>query len=138
MSDFGKILAGLILFLVIMVTPFWFNMGKAAVAPEPELTPKAKEAGKCVESKEFMKTSHMQLLNEWRDAAVREDLRTYVSSDGRHYHISLQNTCLDCHSNKDKFCDRCHNFVGVGQLYCWGCHIESKEKRLWAATDVNF
>lgn len=133
-----KIIAGLIIFVGFATAPFWLNAGKAAPTPEPELTPKAKEAKVCVESTEFMKTSHMQLLNTWRDAAVREDMRVYESSTGKEYDISLQNTCLNCHSNKDKFCDRCHNFVGVGQLYCWDCHIESKEKQLWASKDVNF
>ncbi len=138
MYDSGKIIAGLIVFAVLATSPFWLNMGQAGLKPEPELTPRAKQAGHCVESESFMETSHMQLLDEWRDAAVREDKRVYVNNSGERYEISLQNTCLDCHSNKEKFCDRCHNFVGVGQLYCWDCHIESKEKKLWAATGENF
>jgi hypothetical protein len=139
MYNSGKIFAGLIVFVVLAASPFLLNIASTAPKPpEVELTPKAKQAGKCVEPKEFMKTSHMQLLNEWRDAAVRDDLRVYESSTGKHYHISLQNTCLDCHSNKDKFCDRCHNYVGVGQIYCWDCHIESKEKeKLWASNEEN-
>lgn len=138
MYDAGKIIAGVIVFAVLGTSPFLLNVfGKTAPVPEPELAPKAKLARECVESKEYMKKNHMQLLNEWRDAAVRDDLRVYESSAGKHYHISLQNTCLDCHSNKDKFCDKCHNYVGVGQLYCWDCHLESKEKNLWAATDEN-
>ena len=27
--------------------------------------------------------------------------------------MSLSNTCLDCHSNKAEFCDRCHNYASV-------------------------
>jgi hypothetical protein len=36
--------------------------------------------------------------------------------------MSLTNTCLDCHPNKDTFCDRCHNYMAVSP-YCWDCHI---------------
>jgi hypothetical protein len=39
----------------------------------------------------------------------------------------LQNTCLNCHNNKSKFCDQCHNYAEVTP-YCWECHIEPKEK----------
>ena len=39
---------------------------------------------------------------------------------------SLTNTCIRCHSNKDKFCDECHHFAGV-QPYCWACHVMPKE-----------
>jgi len=33
---------------------------------------------------------------------------------------------MDCHNNKTKFCDQCHNYAGVSP-YCWECHIEPKE-----------
>jgi len=26
--------------------------------------------------------------------------------------MSLSQTCLGCHSNKEKFCDACHNYSG--------------------------
>jgi hypothetical protein len=41
-------------------------MGKAAPAPEVELTEKAKAAEKCVMSTAYMKAEHMQLLDVWR------------------------------------------------------------------------
>ena len=97
-------------------------------APEPELTAMAKEAGKCVESKDYMKSSHMELLNTWRDEAIREGKRTYTASDGKTYRVSLQNTCLECHANKTKFCDQCHNYAEVTP-YCWDCHLVPKEKQ---------
>lgn len=134
----GKIIAGLIVFVVLLTFPFWYSGGKAAETLEVELSPKAKKAGHCVEPKEYMRREHMQLLNDWRDAAVREGNRTYVNAKGESYTISLQNTCVDCHSNKDKFCDKCHDFMGVSALYCWDCHLEPKEKELWASTDGNF
>ena len=35
---------------------------------------------------------------------------------------SLTLECLSCHSNKDKFCDECHEYLKV-KPYCWDCHI---------------
>ncbi len=35
--------------------------------------------------------------------------------------MSLTLTCLECHSNKDKFCDRCHDYLRVSPG-CWDCH----------------
>ena len=138
MYDAGKILLGLIVFVALATSPIWLDRGKAAPAPKLELTPRAKLAGSCVESEEFMRSSHMKLLDEWRDAAVRNDTRVYMSDNGRIYDISLQNTCLDCHSNKEKFCDRCHEYAGVRKLYCFDCHLEPKERRQWAATGETF
>jgi hypothetical protein len=41
--------------------------------------------------------------------------------------MSLSNTCLDCHSNKAEFCDRCHNYASVSP-YCWDCHIDNPKE----------
>lgn len=138
MYDAGKILIGLIVFLGFATFPFWNDGGKAVSAPKPEITAYAKKIGHCVEPEKWMRANHMQLLDHWRDSAVREDKRVYVSSTGEKYDISLQNTCLKCHSNQEKFCDRCHQFAGVRELYCWDCHLESKEIKKWAATDESF
>ena len=121
MNNKGLIITGLIVFFVIVTIPFWYNLGADAEAPEPELTEKAKAAEKCVESTEFMKTEHMQILDLWRESVVRDAKRTYINSNGKAFDMSLTNTCLDCHSNKDKFCDRCHDYASV-RPYCWDCH----------------
>ncbi len=126
MYNKGKIITGLVIFVVLFASPFLYGLVKSEPPPEPELTAKAKEAKQCVEAKEFMVESHMQLLNEWRDEAVRIGNRIYVATNGKEYTVSLQNTCMDCHSNKSKFCDQCHNYAGVSP-YCWECHIEPKE-----------
>ncbi|MFH0811176.1 MAG: sulfate reduction electron transfer complex DsrMKJOP subunit DsrJ [Pseudomonadota bacterium] len=133
MYDAGKIVPGLVLFVALITSPFLFSQGVAAHKADPKIdTPAIKEMAekkRCVEPKAFMKSSHMQLLNEWRDRALRDGNRTYVASDGRKYNISLQNTCLKCHSNPKKFCNECHNYVSV-RPYCWDCHIEPKEKAI--------
>jgi len=129
MKDKKFIVAGVIIFIVIVTFPFWYNRGKAAPAPKPQLTEKAKAAKACVRSTEYMKAEHMQLLDVWRETVVREGKRVYVNPAGQEYNMSLSNTCLDCHSNKTEFCDRCHNYASV-QPYCWDCHIDDtlKEK----------
>ena len=128
MYDGGKIIVGLIIGIGLLLFPVFYNAGKAAKIPEPELTPRAKEAKACVEPKLFMKTSHMKLVEAWRNEVVREANRVYKSSSGKIYDKSLQNTCMDCHSNKSKFCDQCHDYMGVDP-FCWDCHIEPKENK---------
>jgi hypothetical protein len=124
MKDKNKILAGLVVFIALITLPFWFNMGKAAPAPELELTEKAKAAKVCVMPTEYMKAEHMQLLDVWRHNVVRNAERAFVNPEGKLFNMSLSNTCLDCHSNKEKFCDRCHDYASV-RPYCWDCHIDN-------------
>jgi hypothetical protein len=127
----GKIIAGLVVFVALATFPFYYNIGKVNAKPEPKIdTPVIKQLAekKCVESKEFMRTEHMQLLNRWRDSAVRNADRIYENSAGKKYYISLQNTCMKCHSNKKDFCDQCHNYMAVSP-YCWDCHFIPKENQ---------
>ena len=127
MNDKKIIIAGLAIFLIIFTFPFWYNRGKAAPAPELELTATAKLAKECVRSKDYMQREHMQLLDLWRHSVVRNAERVYVSPSGKEYNMSLSNTCLDCHSNKAEFCDRCHNYASV-RPYCWDCHIDNPKE----------
>ncbi|MEW6674830.1 MAG: sulfate reduction electron transfer complex DsrMKJOP subunit DsrJ [Nitrospirota bacterium] len=127
-----KIIIGIIIFAALVTAPFLLSGGKVVAKPDPKIdTPEIQKLPenerKCVESKEFMKTEHMKLLNDWRDSVVREGNRIYIGAGGKNYDMSLQNTCMKCHSNKKKFCDECHNYAAV-KPYCWDCHIEPKEK----------
>ena len=124
MKDKKKILAGLAVFIAAITFPFWYNMGKAAPAPEVELTAKAKAAKVCVMPTAYMKAEHMQLLDVWRHNVVRNGERAFVNAEGKIFNMSLSNTCLDCHSNKAQFCDRCHDYASV-RPYCWDCHIDN-------------
>ena len=67
MYDRGKIIAGLIIGIGLLLFPFYYNAGKAAKTPEPELSAKAKDAKQCVEPKSFMITEHMKMLDNWRN-----------------------------------------------------------------------
>ena len=126
MFDGGKIWTLLVIFLVLLLFPLWYQKGETVNAPEPELTAKAKEAGRCIESKDFMTTQHMKMLDQWRNEVVRDGERYYASTEGKTYYKSLQVTCMECHSNKSKFCDSCHNYAGVDPS-CWNCHVAPKE-----------
>ena len=128
MNNKNKIITGLIIFLGIITFPFWYNMGKAAPGIEPELSAKAKAAKKCVRSASYMKAEHMQLLDAWRESVVREGERIYVNEEGTQFNMSLSNTCLDCHSNKAQFCDKCHDYASA-RPYCWDCHIDNPKEK---------
>ncbi|MDA8170513.1 MAG: sulfate reduction electron transfer complex DsrMKJOP subunit DsrJ [Nitrospiraceae bacterium] len=133
MYNGGKIFIGIIVFLGIVTFPLYYNLGRADTPPKPSLnTPVINQmkVKHCVEPKAFMRADHMQLLMQWRDSALRDGERVYISSTGERYDISLQNTCLHCHANKAKFCDRCHIYMAV-HPYCWSCHFApEKENKL--------
>ena len=121
MYDKGKVVSGLIIFLALAAIPFAYNAVSGSASIAPELKYPVGET-QCVESKKYMRENHMQLLFDWRETVVREGNRTYVASDGKEYNMSLTNECLNCHSKKEEFCDRCHTYLKV-KPYCWDCHI---------------
>lgn len=130
----GMVIAGIVVFIVIAAFPFFYNLGKAAKLPDPKLNtteilqlPEAERV--CILPKEEMRKNHMVILDEWRDQVVREGNREYTGSDGKKYTVSLQNTCLHCHSNYEEFCNECHQYT-VQTPYCWGCHIQNPKE--WA------
>lgn len=126
MYNAGKIVVGLVIFLALILFPFWYNVGKTANPPQLEIGTTEK---KCVESTEFMKSSHMKLLDQWRDEVVRNGNRMYRSTANNvDYDMSLQNTCLKCHTKKEQFCDKCHNYVDASPK-CWDCHLAPQPKQ---------
>ena len=122
MSDKAKIIIGLAVFLVLAMFPVWYAVGSAgdAAAPELELP-----QGECVEDAQYMKANHMNLLNDWRDAVVRDGQKEYTSSSDKKYVMSLTGTCMSCHTSRETFCRRCHDYANV-QPGCWDCHLEPK------------
>lgn len=125
-----KVITGLVVFLILVTFPFWYDVGNSAAAPEPELdTPAIRQLAEkqCVEATPYMRESHMALLNTWRTAVVRDGYRVYVAENGKPYEMSLQNKCMECHANKSEFCDRCHDYLGVAPD-CWNCHVEPEEE----------
>lgn len=144
----GKIIASLIIFVGLFTIPFFYNMGKVNAGPDVDLNTPAIQAlapadQQCVESPEFMRANHMQLLSQWREASVREGQTVYTNSNGKEFEISLQDTCLNCHYTEaekvantegtsnpafasPQFCSSCHDYNAVKPL-CYSCHFEPKE-----------
>lgn len=124
MYDKKFILPGLILFVALVTFPFWYNGLSAGPAPKPELPPGGEKV--CVAPAAEMRAKHMQLLNEWRDDVLRDGHRVAVTVGGKEYRKGLQLACMSCHTNKEKFCDSCHEYTSV-KPYCWDCHLTPKE-----------
>ena len=116
---------GLVIFIIGITFPFWYGKGRSTPAPVLSLdTPVIAQMQnkKCVEDTAFMRANHMKLLNQWRDEVVREGRRIYKAKDSRTFEKSLTGTCIQCHSNPEQFCDRCHNYTGAKPT-CWDCHV---------------
>jgi len=139
--NFKAVFIGVVIFVVLVTSPLWKNLGQVIPGPDPQLNTAAimklpEKDRTCVESKEYMRANHMLLLGEWRDEVVRDANRDYVNSKGKKYLASLSNNCMECHSNKSQFCDQCHNYVAVVPN-CWGCHWEKeKEKKQVAQSEA--
>lgn len=141
----GKIIAALVIFVAFLTFPFFYNLGKANAGPDIPVVQQSATT-ECVESAEYMRANHMQLLNQMRDAFVRNGTTKYVNSQGKTFDVSLE-TCVKCHSTgtvsstggvsnpamntggvnnqavntSDQFCVSCHNYASVNPT-CWNCH----------------
>jgi hypothetical protein len=124
MYNKATIIPGLIIFVLILTSPIWFNGLKAGDLPKPE--PTVGVGKQCVLPVQEMRDTHMQLLNQWRDEVLRDDDRSTVVVNGKKYQKGLQMTCMQCHTNKEKFCDTCHEYASV-KPYCWDCHLTPKQ-----------
>ncbi len=125
MYDAKKIIPGLIIFLALITFPFWYTniFGNTGGAPEIE---RPIDETECVQSKEYMRSWHMDLLNNWRDEVVRNGDRVFITKhvgEMKEFDKSLTNTCLRCHKDREQFCKKCHDYVGVVP-YCWKCHSD--------------
>lgn len=121
------VIIGLIILFAVAAAPLWLGItGKGFEDIRKEL---AKPKGDhCIEDVKWMRANHMELLNKFREMAIREGIRYYESQTyGVLYNASL-NECFKCHEYKD-FCERCHKYCGV-TVYCWTCHTPpGAEKR---------
>ncbi len=127
MYNKGVIISGLIISVLLVTFPFWFNALSAnSTMPEVELPPGGEK--NCIYPAEKMREEHMVILNEWRDDVLRNGNRTTVEVDGKVYRKGLQLACMECHSNKAEFCDRCHTYASV-KPYCWDCHLSPQQQK---------
>jgi len=132
MYNKGTIIPGLIIFIALVTFPVWFNgMTTAGDLPKPDLPPNGEK--QCVMPVDYMRANHMQLLNEWRDNVLRDGNREILEIGGKKYPKGLQMACMECHSNKEKFCDSCHTYAAVDP-YCWDCHLTPADVKSKEAT----
>jgi hypothetical protein len=123
MYNKGTIIPGLVIFIVFVTFPLWYNGLNVGTVPKPDLPVGQKE---CVAPAAEMRDNHMKLLNEWRDAVLRDNDRVNVKVGGKEYRKGLQMACMQCHTDKEKFCDSCHTYAAV-QPSCWDCHLTPAE-----------
>lgn len=125
MRDRTVIYAGLAVFLALLTFPAWRNLASGATSKGPgQVLPRDQK--ECVAPVAYMRTSHMKLLLDWRNEAVRLNNREFVAFNGKTYARSLTKTCLEqCHGEKTQFCDRCHTYASVSAT-CWDCHLDAK------------
>jgi hypothetical protein len=144
MNSKAGVIIGLVIALVVLTVPFWYALGQRVTGrsqPAPEIAlPTAEDMGcpekdrHCVEDN--MRARHMQVIDEWRDAVVRDGItEEYESQDhpGSSYVRSLTKTCLlQCHASAEpdstvsvqqRFCNECHQYANI-RPNCWDCHLE--------------
>jgi hypothetical protein len=81
----------------------------------------------------------MRLLIQWREGVVRDGVRRVHAFNGKDYDASLTKTCLgQCHTDREAFCDRCHNYSGVSTINCWDCHKQSQRLIAGSPTRAGF
>ena len=90
MYDSGKILIGIIVFLILFTSPTWYDLVFGTPAKKPDLVLPTKEDQKeCVMSTEYMRDNHMELLNVWRDESVRKGNKIFTTASGKEFEMSL-------------------------------------------------
>jgi hypothetical protein len=124
MYDSGKIIPGLLIFVLFVTIPIWYNRGTAQAVPEIVLP---KDVETCVLPVAAIRSDHMKLLMTWRDDVLRDGDRSTFEIEGKQYQKSLMLTCMKCHTSKTNFCDPCHTYVAVKSPNCWDCHFAPVE-----------
>ena len=59
-------------------------------------------------------------------AVVRHGDTKRIAVDGQEYDKSLTRGCMACHTSRENFCARCHDYADVRPA-CWDCHVEPDE-----------
>jgi len=93
----------------------------------------------CIEDKDTMVANHMSMLIDWRQSVVRDADKSCVKINGDDYAKSLTKGCMKCHTDRQTFCYRCHEYANILQpppllgakgtergITCWNCHVEPK------------
>jgi hypothetical protein len=111
--------------VLIILLPLAYSLvssitAQGADATEAFLERPDPEKGSCVREKAYMRYHHWELLREIREEVVRYGRREEIERNGKRMEVGL-NTCKECHTSRERFCDQCHHAVS---LYpdCFDCH----------------
>ena len=112
----GRNVLLVVLTLVVLLSPLGYSVLSAVLSPgetpsSPFLERPDPEHENCVKETTYMRFHHWELLRNVREEVVRY---------GKRGELGL-NRCRECHTSRERFCDRCHNAVSL-HPDCWGCH----------------
>ncbi len=102
--------------VLVILLPFGYSALSWAVArkpagPQPFLERPDPKYDRCIRDTTYMRFHHWELLLTVRDEVVRA---------GHPGDVTLKK-CQECHTSRERFCDRCHNSVNL-HPDCWRCH----------------
>ncbi|MCI5131014.1 MAG: cytochrome C [Candidatus Electrothrix sp. EH2] len=127
MYDKGKIITGLVIFVLLITFPLWYNnlIGDVEALPTVsdnelaevmfESMPFPNDAEHALSTPE-MRSTHMNMLEQIHAVAMQQGYDP--AKDGK----KNQMQCLMCHGTKEAFCDSCHASAAVTTPDCWTCH----------------
>ncbi len=127
MYDSGKIITGLVIFVLLTTFPIWYaNLIGDADAVPPATDNELSEAmfqgltfpndAKHALTTGEMRSTHMNMLQDIH--AVAMDAGYTPEKDGKKGTMQ----CMMCHGTKETFCDSCHVHAAVKTPDCWSCH----------------
>lgn len=103
----------IVFMLVALWTLGWAGGGGFDAWAGEQVALEKPKGEKCLEPTEWMRRNHMDYLKDKRELTVRQGVR---------YGNESFLACQECHVSRDKFCDKCHGYVGVAPD-CFECHI---------------
>ncbi len=123
MYDSGKIIPGLLIFVLLITLPIWYNnLSNAGQVKTPEPPDKGMLMGFTFAngqehpSAAEMRAKHMEHLKIFHANAVA---KLAEQKDKKMPTMS----CMMCHGSKEQFCDSCHATISEKKVPdCWECH----------------
>ncbi|MCI5151411.1 MAG: cytochrome C [Candidatus Electrothrix sp. MAN1_4] len=128
MYDKEKTITLLVVFVLLITFPIWYNHGDLGAVPTrdpklPEDRAQAKEMVKYATlpndlkhpPAEEMRSIHMMMLK-----TIHANADAKLAELGGKKMPTM--TCFACHSKKEQFCDSCHAYAAVKTPDCWSCH----------------
>ena len=127
MYDSGKIIPGLLIFILLITFPIWYNnIFCNAEEMQPVSNNELSEAmfqgitfpngAQHALTTGEMRSTHMNMLRDIHAVAMKQGYTP--EKDGKK--PTMQ--CMMCHGSKEDFCDKCHVSAAVTTPDCWTCH----------------